>query len=415
VVKSGVTTVGVAAVVAAIVTLQACGESESNDSGGGGDGGGSGGGGGSRSTGGRGGSNGGGGTNSGAGGEGDGGTSVGGENTGGGAGDLGGVGGGGGRGGSSPGGEGGTPGGEGGAPGGGAGDGGAAGDDSMFGPSCAGLPATCGPSGNRNCCSTTVVDAGTFNRSNDAAFPATVSAFRLDTYEVTVGRFRKFVAGFPGNRPVNGTGRNPNDASDPGWEYATSLPASLPADQAALIATLKCNATFQTWTDTPGTNENIPLNCVDWFQALAFCIWDGGRLPTEAEWNFAAAGGSEQREYPWSNPPPSTTIDGSYAVYEDGLPQLPLLVGSKSPKGDGRWGQADLAGNVWEWTRDWFAAYANPCTNCAALTPGAANRVTRGGAWHDGYTMLLTSTRNQADPRGRTEDLGVRCARSANP
>jgi formylglycine-generating enzyme required for sulfatase activity len=85
------------------------------------------------------------------------------------------------------------------------------------------------------------------------------------------------------------------------------------ADQATLIAAVKCSATYQTWTDSAGSNESRPMNCITWYEAFAFCIWDGGRLSTEAEWNYAAAGGSEQRQYPWSVPPGSTTIDCTYA------------------------------------------------------------------------------------------------------
>ena len=162
-----------------------------------------------------------------------------------------------------------------------------------------------------------------------------------------------------------------------GWDstWNTNLPAD-PAPEAAM----KCDASYQTWTDTAGSNESKPMNCLDWYTAFAFCAWDGGRLATEAEWNYAASGGNEQRYYPWSSPATSTTINDSYAVYCGGSCS-PQNVGSKSPKGDGKWGQSDLAGNVWEWTLDWYASpYSMPCNNCADLT-AASYRVVRGGGF----------------------------------
>src|SRR5208337_5658772 len=76
-------------------------------------------------------------------------------------------------------------------------------------------------------------------------------------------------------------------------------------------ASLAC--TGMTWTSAPGTQETLPINCVNWYAAYAFCIWDGGFLPREAEWEYAAAGGSEQREYPWGSAAPGTT--NQYAIY----------------------------------------------------------------------------------------------------
>ena len=86
-----------------------------------------------------------------------------------------------------------------------------------------------------------------------------------------------------------------------GWksEYTDGLVA----DKNALVTALGCHQ-FSTWTNTPdtvGTGETRPIDCVTWYEAQAFCIWDGGRLPTEAEWNYVAAG-SQQRVYPWSVP-----------------------------------------------------------------------------------------------------------------
>ena len=276
--------------------------------------------------------------------------------------------------------------------------------------SCIGLPATCGPGGNESCCASSVVPGGTYNRRNDAAYPATVSDFRLDRFEITVGRFRQFVASYPGNKPVAGAGAHPLIAGS-GWQAGWT--ASLAAGQAELKAAVKCAPASQTWTDAVGGNEDKPMNCLDWYEAFAFCAWDGGRLPTEAEWNYAAAGGSEQRQYPWSNPPSSTTIDSTYAVYGG----APLAgVGSKSAqgKGDGKWGQADLAGGVWEWNLDWFVTpYSmSPCSNCATVAQGAASaRVDRGGSWDYPAAVALSTFRNDDAPSGRTYGLGARCAR----
>src|SRR5262249_23924094 len=98
-------------------------------------------------------------------------------------------------------------------------------------PSCAGLPATCGPSGSESCCTSLLVPGGTFTRGNETAWPATVSDFMLDRFEITVGRFRKFVEAGLGTRenpPAAGAGADPNNAAtgwDPAWTqelWATS-------------------------------------------------------------------------------------------------------------------------------------------------------------------------------------------------
>ncbi|MGH7434042.1 MAG: hypothetical protein ACRENE_00035, partial [Polyangiaceae bacterium] len=77
-----------------------------------------------------------------------------------------------------------------------------------YGPSCGGLPNTCGPLHDESCCANSLVPGGTFNRDNNASYPATVDSFVLDRFEVTVGRFRKFYAQYPGNQPAGGSGIN---------------------------------------------------------------------------------------------------------------------------------------------------------------------------------------------------------------
>jgi formylglycine-generating enzyme required for sulfatase activity len=283
-----------------------------------------------------------------------------------------------------------------------------------------------------DCCASGLVPSGTFFRSYDAvtytdmSFPASVSAFRLDTYEITVGRFRSFVATYPGNLPAAGAGKNPNDQStppDPGWDPAWNT--IMPATQSALASAVGSCGDAGTWTPTPTPRDNVAMDCITWFEAFSFCIWDGGRLPTEAEWNYAAAGGGAadgQRVYPWSTPSTSATIDYSYANYnclggDCATPMASFIfaVGTDDPKGNGKWGQADLAGNVWELVVDWYATpYAvSPCDNCADFSDASAGeglRATRGGSAYYEPSDLLASGRSAHLPGGRSIDIGARCA-----
>lgn len=283
-------------------------------------------------------------------------------------------------------------------------------------PSCQGLAATCGSMTNADCCASSVVPGGSFQRNNVAppGPMATVSDFRLDIYDVTVARFRKFLAVYPGSKPSAGTGKNPKNSADMGWDPAWD--ASLPADQAALLSAVQCADIDGTFTPAAGANETLPVNCADWYEAFAFCIWDGGRLPTDAELNNAASAGAEQRHYPWSNPPDSELIDPSYAVYAPNPPALPgglAVVGSKSPKGDGKWGHADLAGNVWNWALDSTGDLPLPatCDDCAELT-ATGLRIVRGGSYYLTATWALVSTPYNDDATHHNTTTGVRCARA---
>jgi formylglycine-generating enzyme required for sulfatase activity len=313
--------------------------------------------------------------------------------------------------------------------------------------------------GNESCCASLFVPCGRFNRSNDPLAPAAVSDFKLDKYEITVGRFRAFVnAGFglQANPPAPGSGANPhipNSGWDPAW--ITYLPTGGdggPPSQLFDPSDSRCVPSAnpsQTYTPDEGPNENKPANCMNWYQAFAFCVWDGGRLPTEAEWNYAAAGGSEQRVYPWGNAPP--TLGGGFADYEDyppndagydfcSYPSPPATcvntgpvravniapVGS-FPAGNGRWGHADLAGSVREWNLDLSEnnsatdplGYQTPCVDCAVLPkltddPLADDpRSCRGGNWGSHPSELVTTLRAYvATPRDRSiSGWGARCAR----
>ena len=288
---------------------------------------------------------------------------------------------------------------------------------------------TCGPNATTNCCQSSVVPGNavgatlagaTFYRgydvsgttANSMAYPATVSDSRLDTYEVTVGRFRAFVTaqlGTQSNPPADGAGAH-SRIPDSGWD--PSFNTNLIDGQNALSIALKCNSTSQTWTDNPGANESLPITCVTWFEAMAFCAWDGGFLPTEAEWNYAAAGGSEQRAYPWSSPAGSLTIDCAHSNYTTCVATGANRVGSESITGDGVWGQADLAGNVFEWTLDWAATYSTPCDDCANLTPGMTREFRGGSFGGTTPTYERTAAREGRPPITRLSNVGVRCGRA---
>jgi formylglycine-generating enzyme required for sulfatase activity len=329
-------------------------------------------------------------------------------------------------------------------------------------PSCNGATGPgltdCGPH-LESCCITLPVPGGSFYRSYDGVScpgglnampapqlgcyttmnaPATVSGFRLDKYDVTLGRFRRFVHEVvtDGWLPAAGSGKHTHlngglgvaNGAEPGT-FETGWDTSWNADLPATVDGWLANFSAGNFTASPGDNERLPIAGLPWTEAYAFCIWDGGFLPTEAEWNYAAAGGSEQRVYAWSVPATSQAIDCSYAAYapngtyctDSSLGLAP--VGQTSPKGNGKWGHVDLTGNVSQWTLDWLNDYVTPCVDCANLLipppdadPGTIEptRAARGGSYGADATGQLVSVRFSYFPTaGNSEgDLGVRCARA---
>ena len=282
-------------------------------------------------------------------------------------------------------------------------------------PSCQGSGAAtahqCGTGGD-DCCASPIVPAGSFSRDNDAAFPATMAAFRLDRFPVDVARFRAFLAAGGGTQaapPPAAAGAHPGLPSS-GWDpqYA----AELEADAAALVTSLHgCQSTY---TDVAGAAEALPINCVTWYEALAFCAWDNAFLASEAEINDAQVGGDEQRFYPWSVPPDATTVDGSYVnAWSTGNGERPTPVGSKSPKGDGRFGQADLVGNIGQWVVDGWAdpIGVSSCQSCVFLS-GSAAHVVRGGSYYDYPAQTTNTKRERQEASSRSMQTGLRCARA---
>lgn len=274
----------------------------------------------------------------------------------------------------------------------------------------------CGASGDESCCTSLPVPGGTVKL--DDTHSATVSDYRLDKYEITIGRFRAFVDAWLGGwRPSMGAGKHAHlnggnglsvstGGYEPGWDSAWNK--NLAASKGDWDTNLSCGAPGQGWTNDAGGNEKRPISCATWYETAAFCIWDGGFLPSEAEWQYAAAGGSENRQYPWGAAAPSDGL----AVFCGGSCDAAQNIGSK-PSGNGKWGQSDLAGNVAEWTMD---AYGSPyplpaSTDYYVDVIPASYRTLRGG-WF-GFEELLLAARNRYYdiPMARYDSTGGRCAR----
>jgi len=164
--------------------------------------------------------------------------------------------------------------------------------------------------------------------------------------------------------------------------------------------------------DMPG-REAHPVNCVSWEQAHDFCAFAGGRLPSEAEWEYAARSSGQLIEHPWGNLPAASC---GQAVMNEGGPGCGIgttwQTCGKTP-GNTADGLCDMAGNTWEWVQDWYhATYSGAPTDGSAWeSPPSTVRVTRGGGFGDQAYYMRVSARNGAAPGFRSEYLGFRCAR----
>jgi formylglycine-generating enzyme len=283
-------------------------------------------------------------------------------------------------------------------------------------------PSPCAEDGFSPPCSDELaVPGGTFmaGSADDVGFPnehpshpANLAPFMMDKYEVTVGRFRRFLAGFVGDGFANGIGAHPLIPGS-GWQSTWNGQTS----ESIMMSLSECGGT---WTDTVGVSEARPISCVTWYQAFAFCISEGKRLPTQTEWEYAAAGGSEQRTYPWGND--NASIDRAvYGCWFDGqkdCSDTDLPVVGSLHAGAGRWGHLDLAGSVWEWTLDAYGPYTGAlCDNCANLSVMADDgRVFRGGDYlyddEGEQSDLRAASRLAFDAKFPDPTRGMRCART---
>lgn len=265
-----------------------------------------------------------------------------------------------------------------------------------------------------SCCTSLAVPAQSFTlggRVEEPTSAATVSAFSLDKYEVTVGRFQAFIKDYDAWRsagnPVAGAGAHPLIA-DSGWHSDWSLPQT--AAELESQAGIQCSSLGQ--TVTAGSTE-LPINCVTWLEAYAFCIWDRARLPTEAEWEAAATGGDEGRPFPWGTSEPDRTRAAYDCVGDGSVAQdcaiTDILDVGERPAGGGRWGHQDLAGNVWEWVLDFYRTYPPTAHDYANVT-SVPYRSIRGSGWASEGVDLRSPIRYNSLPTARRSAFGFRCA-----
>jgi formylglycine-generating enzyme required for sulfatase activity len=199
----------------------------------------------------------------------------------------------------------------------------------------------------------------------------TVSGFWISKYEITVGQYKKF---------VRATGHR-------------ALPD---------------------WVSKFSPTDNHPVVGVSWNNAVAYCKWAGMRLPTEAEWEYAARGGLKGKKYPWGD-----RISHDNANYDEpGVRdrwKYTAPVGSFSPNG---YGLHDMVGNVWEWCADWYDSgyYVKSPENNPTGPVKGTYRVLRGGSWGGNPSYLRCANRYYYTPTFRYFDylgFGFRCVRSS--
>ncbi len=243
----------------------------------------------------------------------------------------------------------------------------------------------------------------------------TVSGFRIDRFEVTVARFRRYWNSRDSMRI------RASNIDYRGEDMPWGLVAGPPRTS---TETVGCN-----WTLSADSREGHPINCVGWWTAQEFCVWDGGRLPTEAEWELAARG-TDNRLYPWGTAVPSDTlVCGSFLASRDDAGITPftcLEMDSMWSAGASPSGAWHMAGNVGEFTADIWSVYSDPacwgdmartnprCNDGELPDAGGLQRTIRGGSYGNNIATSFRATNRMqiTDSNPFSPRVGFRCARN---